>query len=213
MRQGQNPKRARGRGGRRPQNQINRTMDSNGPDVKIRGTAQHIFEKYQALARDAQSSGDRIGSENYLQHAEHYFRLILQFQAQNGDDARQQGDNRRSQDADNGGDEDGADDEQPRAARQDRAQQDRPQQDRQEKAAKSQQGPAEAGDGQSGDKAADKGGDRGSETSDEAAASAEGDQPKRRAPRRRRAPRQTSEEGGGAASGEGGDQTPAEAAQ
>jgi len=200
MRQGQNPKRARGRGGRRPQNQINRTMDSNGPDVKIRGTAQHIFEKYQALARDAQSSGDRIGSENYLQHAEHYFRLILQFQAQNGDDARQQGDNRRSQDAENGGDEDGAEGEQPRAARQDR-----PQQDRQEKAAKNQQAPAETDGSQSGD--------RGGETSEEAAASGGSDQPKRRAPRRRRAPRQTPEDGGSAASGEGDDKTPAEAAQ
>lgn len=52
-------------------------MDSNGPDVKIRGTAAHIFEKYQALARDAQSAGDRIGAENYLQHAEHYHRLII----------------------------------------------------------------------------------------------------------------------------------------
>lgn len=52
-------------------------MDSNGPDVKIRGTAAHIFEKYQTLARDAQSAGDRIGAENYLQHAEHYYRLIL----------------------------------------------------------------------------------------------------------------------------------------
>ena len=51
-------------------------MDSNGPDVKIRGTASHIYDKYQVLARDAQSSGDRIGAENYLQHAEHYFRLI-----------------------------------------------------------------------------------------------------------------------------------------
>jgi len=57
-------------------NNINRTLESNGPDVKIRGTAIHIHEKYLALARDAHSSGDRIAAENYLQHAEHYHRLL-----------------------------------------------------------------------------------------------------------------------------------------
>jgi hypothetical protein len=55
---------------------LNRTLESNGPDVKIRGTAAHIHEKYLTLARDAHSSGDRIGAENYLQHAEHYQRLM-----------------------------------------------------------------------------------------------------------------------------------------
>jgi hypothetical protein len=50
--------------------------ESNGPDVKIRGTASHVAEKYLQLARDAQSSGDPIAAENYYQHAEHYFRLI-----------------------------------------------------------------------------------------------------------------------------------------
>lgn len=54
----------------------NRALDSNGPDVRIRGTAQQIYDKYQALARDAQSSGDRVKAENYLQHAEHYFRVL-----------------------------------------------------------------------------------------------------------------------------------------
>jgi len=52
-------------------------MESNGPDVKVRGTAHQICEKYQALARDAHASGDRIAYENYLQHAEHYQRIIL----------------------------------------------------------------------------------------------------------------------------------------
>jgi hypothetical protein len=56
--------------------------ESNGPDVKIRGTAHHIAEKYIQLARDAQSSGDPISSEGYLQHAEHYFRLIAAAQEQ-----------------------------------------------------------------------------------------------------------------------------------
>ena len=56
--------------------------ESNGPDVKIRGTASHIGEKYLQLARDAQSSGDPIAAENYYQHAEHYFRLIAAAQEQ-----------------------------------------------------------------------------------------------------------------------------------
>ena len=65
----------RGRG-RKPSNSGNRVLESNGPDVKIRGSASHIAEKYVTLARDAQVSGDRIVAENYLQHAEHYFRIV-----------------------------------------------------------------------------------------------------------------------------------------
>ncbi len=76
MRQGQNSKRSRGRG-RKPQNSGNRAYDSNGPDVKIRGTATHVCEKYQQLARDAISAGDRVMAENYYQHAEHYYRLLM----------------------------------------------------------------------------------------------------------------------------------------
>ena len=56
--------------------------ESNGPDVKIRGNASHIAEKYLQLARDAQSAGDPIASESYYQHAEHYFRLIAAAQEQ-----------------------------------------------------------------------------------------------------------------------------------
>jgi hypothetical protein len=52
------------------------TFDSNGPDVRVRGTAIQVYEKYQALARDAASTGDRIAAENYLQHAEHYYRIV-----------------------------------------------------------------------------------------------------------------------------------------
>src|SRR5947209_1605406 len=65
-------------GGGKPQPQnANRAFDSNGPEgVKVRGNAQHVFEKYQQLARDASSAGDRVLGENYLQHAEHYFRLL-----------------------------------------------------------------------------------------------------------------------------------------
>ncbi|MEM6625274.1 MAG: DUF4167 domain-containing protein [Pseudomonadota bacterium] len=67
-------KRQRGRG-RKP-NTGNRSLESNGPDVKIRGTANQIYEKYMQYARDAQTSGDRVKAENYLQHAEHYFRIV-----------------------------------------------------------------------------------------------------------------------------------------
>ncbi len=77
MRPGQNAKRMRGRNNnRKGPNPLTRTYESNGPDVKIRGTAHHIAEKYLQLARDAQSSGDTVAAESYLQHAEHYFRLI-----------------------------------------------------------------------------------------------------------------------------------------
>ena len=62
-------------------NPLSRNYESNGPDVKIRGNAQHVAEKYTTLARDAQSAGDRVMAENYLQHAEHYNRIILAAQA------------------------------------------------------------------------------------------------------------------------------------
>jgi hypothetical protein len=61
---------------RKAPNPLTRSYESNGPDVKIRGTAHHVGEKYLQLARDAQSSGDPVMAESYLQHAEHYFRLI-----------------------------------------------------------------------------------------------------------------------------------------
>ena len=60
----------------------NRTFDSSGPEIKIRGSASHVYEKYLQLARDANSSGDRVMAENYLQHAEHYFRIMAAQQAQ-----------------------------------------------------------------------------------------------------------------------------------
>lgn len=80
MRQGQHSKKNRGRN-RRQSNPGNRVYESNGPDVKIRGNASHVSEKYLALARDAQAAGDPIASENYLQHAEHYLRIIAAAQA------------------------------------------------------------------------------------------------------------------------------------
>src|SRR5690606_15312329 len=64
---------------------LSRNYESNGPDVKVRGNAAHVAEKYLQLARDAQSSGDSVMAENYLQHAEHYFRIVSSAQqAMNG---------------------------------------------------------------------------------------------------------------------------------
>src|SRR5690606_22567216 len=88
MRPVQQNRRMRGRGNnnnnnRKGPNPLSRNYESNGPDVKIRGNAQHIAEKYSALARDAQASGDRVMAENYLQHAEHYNRIIMAAMAQN----------------------------------------------------------------------------------------------------------------------------------
>ena len=74
-----NKNRQRGRnnnGGRKHVNPLSRNFESNGPDVKVRGNAAHVAEKYLQLARDAQSSGDPVLAENYLQHAEHYFRIV-----------------------------------------------------------------------------------------------------------------------------------------
>lgn len=82
MRQGQQNRRGRGRGGRKAPNPLVRNYESNGPDVKIRGTAAQIAEKYSTLARDAMSSGDIVAAESYLQHAEHYNRIIMAAQAQ-----------------------------------------------------------------------------------------------------------------------------------
>ena len=76
-----NPNRGDGNRGR-GQNPMTRVFESNGPDIKIRGTASHVAEKYVQLARDARSSGDPVAAENYYQHAEHYFRLIAAAQEQ-----------------------------------------------------------------------------------------------------------------------------------
>jgi Domain of unknown function (DUF4167) len=77
-------KRQRGRGrnpGQKPQNNNpNRAYESNGPDLKVRGSAQTVFEKYQQLGRDAMSNGDRVLGENYMQHAEHYYRMLRAMQ-------------------------------------------------------------------------------------------------------------------------------------
>jgi hypothetical protein len=120
MRPGQN-KRSRGRNGGghgggphqqnrgpRPPHRI-QTFDSNGPNIKIRGNAYQVFERYLAMAREAQSSGDRVAAENFYQHAEHYFRLM-----QAAGEGQQQGPQRPMTPADtemNGSDGDGQDGE------------------------------------------------------------------------------------------------------
>ena len=62
-----------------------------GPEIKIRGSAAHVYEKYLQLARDANSAGDRVMAENYLQHAEHYYRMMAAAQAQQQQYQAQQG--------------------------------------------------------------------------------------------------------------------------
>ena len=79
MRHGASSRRSRNRGntgGRRNNQNRMQVYDSNGPDVRIRGTAHQVHEKYAALAKDAAGAGDHILAESYLQHAEHYQRLI-----------------------------------------------------------------------------------------------------------------------------------------
>ena len=75
MRQGNGSRRSRGRGNGKRQGRGGQ-IDSHGPDMRIRGSAQQVCNKYLALARDATSIGDRISAENLFQHAEHYFRIM-----------------------------------------------------------------------------------------------------------------------------------------
>ncbi|MEL6569596.1 MAG: DUF4167 domain-containing protein [Pseudomonadota bacterium] len=103
-------KRQRGRnrrsggGGNNP----NRHFESNGPDVKIRGSAQQVLDKYLQYARDAQTSGDRVMSEAYFQHAEHYQRLLAAMQPKDkprrdrDDQADNSGDDAEARDAKDG---------------------------------------------------------------------------------------------------------------
>ena len=76
MRQGNNSRRSRGRGNGKRQPRGSNQIDSHGPEVRVRGTAQQVFDKYVALGRDATSTGDRIAAENLFQHAEHYSRVL-----------------------------------------------------------------------------------------------------------------------------------------
>ena len=77
-------------------NVVNRVFDSSGPESKVRGTPQQIIEKYNQLARDAHLSNDRVGAENFQQHAEHYLRLLSE--AQRGEDQRREQQDRENRD-------------------------------------------------------------------------------------------------------------------
>lgn len=112
MKHGSNQRRPRSRNqgqGRKPSR--NHSYESNHPDIKVRGTAQQVFDKYMTLARDATSAGDRIAAESFYQFAEHYFRILS---ADGGDQKNQR--NQRQGDTPasdlNGGDQnqDNADD-------------------------------------------------------------------------------------------------------
>lgn len=87
MRHGTSSRRQRGRGngGRRGGQKRSQVYDSNGPDVRIRGTAHQVCEKYLALAKDSSSAGDIVMAQSYLQHAEHYQRIINSWEEGNSD--------------------------------------------------------------------------------------------------------------------------------
>ena len=94
----------------------NHVFDSNGPDMRVRGTSQQLFEKYLQLGRDATSSGDRVMAESYFQHAEHYFRILnaMNQAAQQGQQGGAQQQQRRptaneQQSSDNPGEGEGED--------------------------------------------------------------------------------------------------------
>ena len=89
MRQGPHSKRGRGRGGNRRSGPPtrNHTFDSNGPDIRIRGNAHQVHEKYMNLAREASTNGEVVLAEGYFQHAEHYYRILSAFTDDNNADS------------------------------------------------------------------------------------------------------------------------------
>lgn len=107
MRSSQKSGRGRGKNNNRNKNNNrdshspNRVYESAGPEGKVRGTPQQIIDKYQALARDYQLSGDRVMAENFLQHAEHYTRILVAAQEAQAERQAQQQANQAQQN--NGG--------------------------------------------------------------------------------------------------------------
>ena len=89
MRQGSHSKRNRGRGGNRRSGTPgrNHTFDSNGPDIRIRGNAHQVHEKYINLAREAATNGEVVQAESYFQHAEHYYRILSAFSDETNSDS------------------------------------------------------------------------------------------------------------------------------
>jgi len=201
----------RGRNQRRRQGpNVNRALDSSGPDVKIRGTAAQIYEKYQALSRDAASAGDRVKGENYAQHAEHYFRVMRamqpNFSAQTqSDEDYNQSDSDGSYDADGGNDDSRRDQNGGRGQRRDQNRDD-------ERSGGGENAEQRAGEG---DSSAQNDASSSDSSSNDASSNGSGEggddeQRPRRATRRRR-PRRAAEDGEGNKA-EGGDD-PAQAPQ
>ena len=159
MRPSQKQNRARGRGNRNKPNGniVNRVFESAGPEGKVRGTPQQIIDKYLTLARDAQTSGDRVISENFLQHAEHYQRILVEAQGL-GDEQR------RDQREHGGPDGDGHDEFDDHDAGQGERQ---PGQRQPEQAAdeRGEQRTDQRGGGRRGDRSGDRSGDRGGDRS------------------------------------------------
>lgn len=105
MRQSQKSNRPRNKNGRKPNSgpSPNRVYESSGPEGKVRGTPQQIVEKYQSLARDKSTAGDRVMAENFLQHAEHYMRILTAAQPQRSEERdEQRGGDHRFDDAEEG---------------------------------------------------------------------------------------------------------------
>lgn len=99
MRHGTSNRRARGRNSNnrgKGGNNRAKVFDSNGPEVRIRGTAHQILEKYEGLAKDAKSSGDHVLAESYMQHAEHYQRMIVEWDEQAAQQQRQNTDQQKA---------------------------------------------------------------------------------------------------------------------
>ena len=99
-------------------NVVNRVFDSSGPEGKVRGTPQQIIDKYNQLARDAQLSNDRVATENFQQHAEHYLRLLSE--AQREQDARREEQDARREEQERQNRERQAERDRERAERQER---------------------------------------------------------------------------------------------
>ena len=104
MKQSSYSRRSRGRGSSRRggASSGNRVIDSSGPETKVRGNIRQVWEKYLALARDAASSGDRILSEGYYQHAEHYYRMINAMVTDGGEAGSRKGKGQSSAQGSNG---------------------------------------------------------------------------------------------------------------
>jgi len=95
MRQTPNPRRPRGRGPRKPHGAPHQQGFEGGGETRVRGNAYQVLEKYLTLAREANSAGDRVAAENFLQHAEHYYRVINATADQRGQNDRHRPGGRR----------------------------------------------------------------------------------------------------------------------